>query len=172
MTETHKMFKQKLNKDDYFGNWEDDKLVGLTEDLKERIYQRYLVKCTVFSRDQFKCQNLNCSSKHSPITLHHIKWQKNGGEDSERNCVTLCDTCHKGFHAATMELRFSKSKGLPKKIRGQTIKLTKSDEIDWKELKKKMRRFRKSVIPTLQSIDEEDLYLVLQMFFDELFKPK
>lgn len=166
----YQLFRVQKDKDNYFNGWEPDKLKGLTEDLKDRIYERYKVKCAVFKRDNFKCRNLDCKSPHSDITLHHIRWQKNGGEDKEGNVVTLCDDCHKGYHAATVVLRFSKDKVLPKKIRGQTLKLSKSDEIDWKALKKKMRRFRKSIIPTLKGMDEDELYFALKMLFDEMLK--
>lgn len=168
----YSLFKARHDKDTYFDNWEQDKLLGLTEDLKERIYKRYLVKCEVFKRDSFKCQNLNCTTPSSDITLHHIKWQKNGGEDSSDNCVTLCDECHRGYHAAVTELKFAKSKSLPKKIRGLSFILSKSDEIDWKQLKKKLRKFRRSVIPTLQGMDDQDLYTILRFFFDEMMRPE
>lgn len=168
----YELFQKALPKQTYFNNWEQDKLIGLTEDLKDRIYERYQIKCAVFQRDNFKCQNVDCRSPHSDITIHHIKWQKNGGQDSVNNCITICDDCHKGYHSAAIDLRFSKSSIVPKKVRGQTLKLSKSDEIDWKKLKKQMRKFRRTVIPTLQNVDEQDLYRILKYFFDEVFRPE
>lgn len=166
----YKLFKTKLDADTYFNQWEAERLVGLTEDLKVKIYHRYGVKCEVFKRDSFSCRNLNCTSPHSSITLHHIRFQKNGGQDSTGNCVTLCDSCHKAYHAATLDLKFPNDKGLPKKIRNQTIKLHVSDEVDWKAIKKQMRKFRKNLMPTLRALDDEDLYVVMRMFFDEMLK--
>ena len=45
----------------------------------------------VLKRDGWKCQN--CGSKEQ-LDVHHIIPRSRGGEDDERNLVTLCRTCH------------------------------------------------------------------------------
>jgi hypothetical protein len=167
--DNYKIFRKAVSRDKYFASWPEDKLSNLTIDLKDRIYDKYLVKCEVFNRDGFKCQNLDCKSPNASLTFHHVKWQKNGGKDSPSNCVTLCDDCHKGFHNATVALKYSKSKHLPKKCRGQIEKLTKSDEVNWKEIRKQMKILRKQVMATNKHMDDEDIYMVLKMFFDSFF---
>ena len=65
----------------YYDTWTSDSLKTLTKNLAEAIYKKYVVKCTVFQRDNFKCQNMLCSNPDSPLTYHHIKFQKNNGQD-------------------------------------------------------------------------------------------
>lgn len=38
------------------------------------------------------------------LEVHHIKFKSNGGTDDEENLITLCEDCHKGVHAGTVEL--------------------------------------------------------------------
>ena len=48
------------------------------------------------------------------MEVHHIKFKSNGGTDDEENLITLCENCHKGVHAGTVELnkKPKKSKNL------------------------------------------------------------
>ena len=144
----YEAFKKKLNKEDFFKTWDSEHLNRLTRVLKERIYEKYILKFEVFNRDSFTCQNENCkrcnNEKHHPkLTLHHIKWQKNGGENKERNGVTLCRAIHSAYHKAKAELVFGDIKNLPPHIRGHKFKLEKPDRIDWKGIKKDMKILRK-----------------------------
>ena len=141
---TYKTYKQKLTKIEYFNNWIDSNIKSLSEDIKEQIYQKYLVKCKVFNRDNFKCQQIDCKYPDSPLTMHHVKWQKNGGEHKERNCITLCKTCHKGFHRGKKDLTFINNKKLPDHMKGHTFKLNKVTEVDWKLVRKEMKTLRKN----------------------------
>ena len=77
--------------------------------------------------------------------MHHIKFQKNGGGNKARNCITLCDSCHKAFHRAQTPIVYANKPNVPTHIRGLTLRVDKKDEIDWKQVKKEMRRFRKSL---------------------------
>ena len=49
--------------------------------MKREMYKKYLVKCEVFKRDNFRCRNIVCKYPESQLTLHHVKWKKNGGDD-------------------------------------------------------------------------------------------
>jgi hypothetical protein len=139
----YEVYKNEKTKEGYFGSWKPEEMVGLTEDLKNEIYKKYLIKCRVLKRDGFKCQNVNCKYPDSKLTLHHIKWQKNKGEDKIRNGVTLCKTCHGGFHKAKNAITFPKSDHLPPHISGKTFKLDKPDRTSLKKLRKDMRNLRR-----------------------------
>jgi len=45
----------------------------------------------VMARDQRKCRHCGVR-KH--LTVHHIKPRSEGGENTERNLITLCSDCH------------------------------------------------------------------------------
>lgn len=141
----YEIYREVRSKDDYFKEWTDQSVKNLNEALKELIYAKYLIKCEVFQRDSFKCQNTECDTPSSPLTMHHVKFQKNGGKDSARNCVTLCQSCHKGYHRMKKRIIFTDEEYLPSTIRGHTFQLTKQEEMDWKKLKVEMRKFRKQL---------------------------
>jgi hypothetical protein len=102
----YERFKTVKTKEEYFNKWNQALLEDITEQVKENIYKRYVVKSMVFQRDEFKCQNENCKSKDLKITLHHIKFQKNNGEDKPKNCITICRDCHRNFHKGKIPLTF------------------------------------------------------------------
>ena len=145
MVEDYKVYKEKLSKEEYFEKWNDNQLTSLTNDMKEEIYQKYLVKCEVFQRDGFVCQSAECKNPDAKLTMHHVKFQKNGGEHKAKNCVTLCHTCHKGFHAGKYPLTLKDTDNLPSHMKGHTFKLDKTLEINWKVIKKEMKQLRKNV---------------------------
>lgn len=57
----------------------------------------------VLCRDGHKCQCCKGKSKDKILNVHHIESRKTGG-DSPNNLITLCETCHKGYHKGTVEL--------------------------------------------------------------------
>lgn len=88
-----KMSKSKLGK--YCGgnnsNWKGRNNLskygkGWTDRLKEKIKQR----------DNYKCQNSDCSNKSKRLEVHHIDFEKKNNE--EGNLITLCSICHKNVH--------------------------------------------------------------------------
>lgn len=121
---------------EFWDNWDKETLEILDEPTIERIYLRYVIKCGVFQRDDFKCQNENCSTPDSKLTWHHIKHQRNGGKDTLRNCITICKSCHDRFNKRKEGLTF----------RGMTYKLHKKElKFDWKVQKKETRLKRKEL---------------------------
>ena len=56
----YEIFKKVVSQEEYFNSWGDESLKELTDKLKDQIYKKYLVKCEVFVRDNFTCQNENC----------------------------------------------------------------------------------------------------------------
>lgn len=69
-------------------------------------------RSAILHRDNYTCQC--CGKKNCRLEVHHIKFRSNGGTDDEENLITLCEDCHKGIHAGTVELnkKPKKSKNL------------------------------------------------------------
>lgn len=75
----------------------------------EQLYS-YNVREYVLFRDGHKCRCCNGRSKDKVLEVHHIQSRKVGG-DAPNNLVTLCDTCHKGYHKGTVKLPESINRG-------------------------------------------------------------
>lgn len=140
----YEIYKKIKSKKEYFNTWDSENYKQLTSELKEQIYSKYVVKAKVFKRDVFRCQNKNCINVNSPLTLHHIKFRKNGGDDKIRNCVTLCRACHMSYHKGKIEITFN-CDNLPNHINGHTFKIEKEEKIDWKQIKSEMNKLRKKL---------------------------
>lgn len=68
----------------------------------------------VLFRDGHTCQCCKGRSKDPVLNVHHIESRQTGG-NAPNNLITLCETCHKGYHNGTVKL--------PKKIkRGMRFK--------------------------------------------------
>ena len=57
----------------------------------------------VLFRDGHKCQCCKGKSKDPVLNVHHIESRKTGG-NAPNNLITLCETCHKGYHNGTISL--------------------------------------------------------------------
>ena len=57
----------------------------------------------VLFRDGHICQCCKGKSKDKILEVHHIESRKTGG-DAPNNLITLCETCHKGYHKGTVKL--------------------------------------------------------------------
>ena len=57
----------------------------------------------VLFRDGHTCQCCKGKSKDKILNVHHIESRKTGS-DSPDNLITLCETCHKGYHNGTLKL--------------------------------------------------------------------
>lgn len=57
----------------------------------------------VLFRDGHKCQCCKGKSDDKILNVHHIESRKTGG-NAPNNLITLCETCHKGYHKGTVEL--------------------------------------------------------------------
>ncbi len=160
-------YKVTASKEEYFQNWQDP-TSQLTEELKATVYSKYAIKCRVFQRDNFTCQNEMCKNPRNRLTMHHIKWRKNDGKDAERNCLTLCRACHSGYHKRKRALRIRDRAELPSHFRGHTFKLNKEEQFNWKKLKSEMKQLRKN-IRHLHGIKLSEEQLRVLMLF--LFAP-
>ena len=54
-------------------------------------------------RDGHICQCCKGESKDKRLNVHHIESRKTGG-DAPNNLITLCETCHEGYHKGTVKL--------------------------------------------------------------------
>ena len=57
----------------------------------------------VLARDQHTCQCCKGKSKDHILNVHHIESRRTGG-NAPNNLITLCETCHKGYHNGTVQL--------------------------------------------------------------------
>lgn len=57
----------------------------------------------VLFRDNHTCQCCKGKSKDKVLNVHHIESRKIGG-NAPNNLITLCETCHKGYHNGSVKL--------------------------------------------------------------------
>jgi 5-methylcytosine-specific restriction endonuclease McrA len=162
----YERYKTVISKEEFYRGWTSKNTEYMSETLKEYVYQQYVLKCLVFQRDGFKCINLNCKTPTDALTMHHIKFTKNGGKDTPRNCATICKPCHQGFHKGKMDLTFWNA----------TYKLHQEDKLNWKAVKSKQRKFRKELKMSGDwSVNiSPELFMLLMKFleleYNELFE--
>ena len=53
----YEIYKEIKSKQQYFNTWDSQNYAGLSGELQTELYNKYVVKCTVFQRDNFVCQN-------------------------------------------------------------------------------------------------------------------
>lgn len=145
----YELYKKIISEDDYFTR-EGTDYSKLDPDARNVLYERYLLKVEVFNRDNFKCTAKDCPYCHnkkepSKLTLHHVKFKKNGGDDDADNCISLCREFHDEYHKGSINLRVVKNKELPYYISGRLFKFRKNKKFFTKEKKKEMRQLRKSL---------------------------
>ena len=58
----------------------------------------------VLFRDGHICQHCRGRSKDPILNVHHLESRKTGG-DAPNNLITLCETCHKAYHAGKIKLK-------------------------------------------------------------------
>lgn len=65
----------------------------------------------VLFRDGHTCQCCKGKSKDKILNVHHIESRKTGG-NAPNNLVTLCETCHTGYHKGTVQLPKTIKRGM------------------------------------------------------------
>ena len=65
----------------------------------------------VLWRDNHTCQCCKGKSKDKILNVHHIESRKTGG-NAPNNLITLCETCHTGYHKGTVKLPSSIKRGV------------------------------------------------------------
>ena len=65
----------------------------------------------VLFRDGHQCQCCKGKSRDKVLNVHHIESRKTGG-NAPNNLITLCRTCHQGFHNGTVKLPKTIKRGM------------------------------------------------------------
>lgn len=65
----------------------------------------------VLFRDGHTCQCCKGQSKDKILNVHHIESRKTGG-NAPNNLITLCETCHTGYHNGMVELPKNIKRGM------------------------------------------------------------
>jgi N6-L-threonylcarbamoyladenine synthase len=65
----------------------------------------------VLFRDRHACQCCGGKSKDPVLNVHHIESRKTGG-NAPNNLITLCETCHKGYHKGMVNLPAKIKRGM------------------------------------------------------------
>ncbi len=65
----------------------------------------------VLFRDGHKCQCCKGKTKDKILNVHHIESRQTGG-NAPNNLITLCETCHTGYHKGTVELPAKIKRGM------------------------------------------------------------
>lgn len=155
---TYSVYRKILDKETFFRTYYESVGRKVTEKEKAQIYSSYTNKCVVFQRDGFKCQNIGCHDPHKDLTIHHLRWQWNDGENKPVNCVTICKKCHVKYHNASGHLSFPKDATyLPKRYRGMTYKLIVDKPWFTKEKKAELKKLRHQI-----QMDMEKSYMTYQ----------
>ena len=95
--ETAQFDMQKIKNPDVAGNeYQEGEQMGF-----------WNVREYVLWRDGHECQCCHDKSKDRVLNVHHIESRKTGG-DSPDNLVTLCETCHKAYHAGEVQLNLKR----------------------------------------------------------------
>ena len=58
----------------------------------------------VLFSDGHVCQHCHGRSRDKILNVHHLESRKTGG-DAPNNLITLCETCHKAYHAGKIKLK-------------------------------------------------------------------
>ena len=86
-------------------------------DIKGKEYQQgeqlgfWNVREYVLFRDDHTCQCCKGKSKDKRLNVHHIESRKTGGNAPD-NLITLCKTCHDGYHEGTVKLPKTIKRGM------------------------------------------------------------
>lgn len=65
----------------------------------------------ILFRDEHICQCCKGKTKDKILNVHHIESRKTGG-NAPNNLITLCETCHKGYHNGTVRLPKTIKRGI------------------------------------------------------------
>ena len=65
----------------------------------------------VLFRDGYTCQCCKGKSRDKFLNVHHIESRKTGG-NAPNNLITLCETCHTGYHKGTIVLPKAIKRGM------------------------------------------------------------
>ncbi|KHD08117.1 hypothetical protein PN36_18320 [Candidatus Thiomargarita nelsonii] len=70
-------------------------------------------------RDKYQC--ISCGKKKVQLQAHHIVPQNQGGKDTIKNLITLCQQCHKKVHQGKIALDTDGNSGFKDQIAQRTM---------------------------------------------------
>ena len=152
----YEKFKTIRTIEQFYKDWNSDTYKSFTEKMKQHIYDDYVTDCKILQRDNFTCQHREGPNNECPIchnvpfypklTKHHIRARRNGGKDTVRNQITVCDGIHKRYEKKKGNLNFPKdAKHLQPRVRGQVFKPSKNEAFDWKLHRAEVKEIRKEL---------------------------
>lgn len=86
-------------------------------DIKGAEYQQgeqlgfWNVREYVLWRDGHQCRHCRGKSGDPILNVHHLESRRTGG-DAPNNLVTLCETCHKAYHAGRIDLKLKRGRSM------------------------------------------------------------
>jgi hypothetical protein len=95
----------------------DPTLQGADYQQNNRLAPNLRLACLI--RDDFTCQI--CRKKGGRLEAHHILPRNEGGKDTIKNLITLCDPCHDDLHAGKVKLEVKGVSGFEDRIEQRTM---------------------------------------------------
>ena len=77
------------------------------------------LRIATLMRDKYQC--VSCGKKNVQLQAHHIVHQCQGGKDTIKNLITLCQQCHKKVHSGQFTLDVDGISGLKDQIAQRTM---------------------------------------------------
>jgi 5-methylcytosine-specific restriction endonuclease McrA len=77
------------------------------------------LRIATLMRDKYQC--VSCGQKNVQLQAHHIVHQCQGGKDTIKNLITLCQQCHKKVHSGQVTLAINGISGLKDQIAQRTM---------------------------------------------------
>jgi 5-methylcytosine-specific restriction endonuclease McrA len=160
--------KPLMTRKEFFAKW--------TTPRSEIAYNNYFVYHTVYNRDGFECQVVDCTFHDSPLTIHHYRHLSNGGKTTVRNCVTICRAHQNKYHCGRSALKFRETPELPGHIRkatqvldvcvnGKPVRVTLMSRQERRDMRAKRKQYKEHWGHWLNF--EEIFILFLYLFREE-----
>ncbi len=145
----YEKYKELRSKDEFFAEWTAEGIESTNEATKNKAYNDYFVRVLMFQRDNFTCQNKDCTYCHNvpeyeKLEMHHYRARRNKGKTSLRNCVTVCSGSHNAHNRGKKAFVFDKEANLPTHIRGNIQQLDITKKVNWKAKKQEGQVIRKN----------------------------
>ena len=77
------------------------------------------LRMATLMRDKYQC--VSCGKKNVQLQAHHIVHQCQGGKETIKNLITLCQQCHKKVHSGQITLDVDGVSGLKDQIAQRTM---------------------------------------------------
>lgn len=96
---------------------DEPEIEGAGYQKSNRLHPNLRLACLI--RDEFACRH--CKSKERKLEAHHIVPRANGGKDTIKNLLTLCEQCHGDHHAGKVKLDAAGVNGFKDRIAQHTM---------------------------------------------------